>query len=97
MHYFIKGTNILHREDSQAIQLSNGDKYWFKEGDLHREDGPAIEYGDGSKVWFKEGTCHREDGAAIEYPNGDKEYWIKGKYIKGANSIEEAIIKNLLE
>ena len=40
---------------------NNGDKYWYKNGELHREDGPAIEYGNGYKEWYING----------EYQNGE--------------------------
>lgn len=72
--YFIKGTNIFHRDD-----------------------GPAIEYTDGYKVWYQHGKLHRLDGPAIEWANGHKEFWINDKRIKDVNSIEEALIKSLLE
>ena len=28
---------------------ANGDKFWYKNGQLHREDGPALEYADGCR------------------------------------------------
>lgn len=37
------------------VEFTNGDKYWFKEGNLHREDGPAREFSDKSKFWHLEG------------------------------------------
>ena len=72
--YFIKGTNIYHRDDGPAVEYTNGDKYWIQYGKRHRLDGPAI-----------------------EFSNGRKEFWINDKRIKDVNSIEEAIIKSLLE
>jgi hypothetical protein len=33
--------NIYHRLDGPAREYSNGNKFWYKNGDLHREDGPA--------------------------------------------------------
>jgi hypothetical protein len=56
-------------------EWGNGEKQWYKEGNLHREDGPAIESPDGKKSWHKEGKHHRLDGPAFEHPNGTK-YWI---------------------
>ena len=81
------------------LRINNGDKRYFIKGTdiLHREDGPAIEYATGTKSWCKEGKYHRLDGPAYEGYNGIKEYWIDGKYIGNIDSIEEAIIKNLLE
>ena len=95
--YYIKGTNIYHRLDGPAVEYTNGDKIWYKEGKYHRLDGPAIEWADGSKSWYKEGFTHRLDGPAVVDSDGYIEYWIEGKYIPNVNSIEEAIIKNLLE
>jgi len=40
-----------HRKDGPAIECSNGDKFWYKEGECHRVDGPAIEYFDRNKYW----------------------------------------------
>ena len=76
-----------------------GTKYYYIKGTniLHREDGPALEYADGSKIWYKKGKRHRLDGPAMEYSSGVKRYWIEGKHIKNVDSIEEALIKNLLE
>ena len=72
---------------------------FYKKGTeiLHRDNGPAIEWTDGSKRWYKEGRRHRLDGPACENNDGHKEYWIEGKHIENVNSIEEALIKNLLE
>jgi len=59
---------------------SNGDRFWFLNGERHREDGPAVEYISGTKYWFLNGKIHREDRPAIEFANGAK-YWYKnGKY-----------------
>ena len=72
--YFIKGANILHREN-----------------------GPAVEGANGYKVWYQYDKRHRLDGPAIEWSDGYKEYWINGKEVPNVNSIEEAVIKSLLE
>ena len=45
----------LHREDGPAIELANGSKFWFLNGEYHREDGPAVEGSDGSKYWYLNG------------------------------------------
>jgi len=60
--------------------FTNGDKYWYLNGELHREDGPAIEYADGSKFWYLNDKRHREDGPAIEWANGTKHWFLNGKY-----------------
>ena len=40
--YFIKGTNIRHREDGTALEYEDGHKVWYYNRELHREDGPAV-------------------------------------------------------
>ena len=118
--YYIKGTNILHRDDGPAFEDVNGDKYWYQYGKfhridgpaveflcdykewyqygrLHRLDGPAIEHTNGHKEWHVEGKLHRLDGPAVEWTDGNKQFWINGKHIENVNSIEEALIKSLLE
>ncbi len=83
--YFIKGTNIYHREDGPAQELLNGDKLWFINGRRHRDSGPAIEWGDRSKEWFINGKRHREDGPALIHTNGRIQWWLNGKiYTKEA-------------
>ena len=49
--YYIKNTEILHREDGPAIEYSDGSKEWLINGNHHREDGPAIEWYDGDVEW----------------------------------------------
>ena len=71
---------ILHREDGPAVEYSNGDKFWYINGNLHREDGPAIEYKDGYKSWCINGKLHREDGPAIELFSGLKTYYFNDKH-----------------
>jgi len=66
----------LHRLDGPAIEYTNGDKSWYKEGLLHRENGPAWNYISGAKYWFKEGMYHRTDGPAIEYSSESKSWHI---------------------
>jgi len=49
-YYNSKGK--LHRKDGPAVEVINGDKWWYKEGQVHRIDGSAIEWEDGDKFWF---------------------------------------------
>ncbi len=37
------------------VEFLDGDKWWYKNGNLHREDGPAIEWSNGTKYWYLEG------------------------------------------
>ena len=39
---------------------TNGDKFWYKNGQLHREDGPALEYASGGKYWCLNGKSYAE-------------------------------------
>ena len=66
----------LHREDGPAIELYDGSKFWWLNGNLHREDGPAIEYGNGTKEWWAGGKRHRTDGPAVERFDGSKRWYL---------------------
>ena len=73
-------------------------RYYIKgTGIYHREDGAAVEYANGDKSWYQYGKYHRLDGPAVECTNGYREFWINNKHIENVRSIEEAIIKSLLE
>lgn len=50
--YWYNEKDQLHREDGPAIEFSNGDKYWFRNGLCHREDGPAVECSNGTERWY---------------------------------------------
>ena len=55
------------------IEFSDGEKWWYKEGERHRENGPAVECTNGTKRWYVNDQLHRGDGPAIEWKDGD--YW----------------------
>jgi hypothetical protein len=76
--------------DGPAVELTNGDKYWYLNGQLHREYGPAVERSNGDKEWWLNGKCHCEDGPAVERSNGDK-YW----YLNGECLTEEEFNKRM--
>ena len=38
----IKMENVTEKTDL-LVEYSNGDKYWYRNGECHREDGPSIE------------------------------------------------------
>ena len=61
-----------------AVTHDNGDKEWYKDGQLHRLDGPAIERVNGYKAWYVYGELHNIKGPAIIHENGDKEFYIDG-------------------
>ena len=68
-----KEMKILHREDGPAAECSNGDKYWFLNGERHREDGPAIEYSDGRKFWYLNNVEYTEE----EFKKNIKDHKLK--------------------
>ena len=41
-----------HREDGPAVIYSDGEQYWYINGNLHREDGPAVIFPDGEQYWY---------------------------------------------
>ena len=47
--------NKTHRQDGPAIEWSDGEKWWYVNGERHRLDGPAIEWSDGEKWWYVDG------------------------------------------
>lgn len=54
LHYW-DWKRIVHRIDGPAIELADGEKRWFIDGECHREYGPAIESADGEKKWYLNG------------------------------------------
>ncbi len=81
----------LHREDGPAIERTNGDREWYRNGKRHREDGPAIEDEDGDRKWYRNGERHREDGPAIERTDGDRAWFLNGKlHREGGPAVERA-------
>jgi len=78
-YYKDKEMTIRHREDGAAVELSDGDKSWWLNGERHREDGPAIELNNGDKSWWLNGKLHREDAPAIEWNTGSKEWYLNGE------------------
>ena len=57
---------------------TNGNRYWWQNGQRHREDGPAIENASGYRSWFQNGQRHRVDGPAIEYTDGTRIWYQNG-------------------
>jgi hypothetical protein len=52
--------------DLPAYEGKNGDKAWYKDGQLHRDGKPAIEYADGRAEWWLEG-CKLSDAETATY------------------------------
>lgn len=97
IYWYKEGTTIYHKEDGPACEYVDGDKAWYKEGKLHRENAPAIEFANGGRAWFKNDKYHREDGPALELTDGTKKWYYYGKHFPEINSLEEFIIKIILE
>jgi len=51
------------------MEYANGDKYWYKNGELHREDGPAVELANGKKYWYLNGKRYEKNEFDIEMNN----------------------------
>jgi len=43
------------------------------------------------------GNLHREDGPALIWADGKEEWYYNGEYLKDVHSIEDLIIKRILE
>jgi hypothetical protein len=83
--YYIKGTQILHREDGPALISISGTKEWWINGKIHRDDGPAKEYRTGKKEWYLNGQYFDSKEFWFEALPEDKklkmiysEYFIRG-------------------
>jgi len=77
----IKDWNEVPNNFTGIVKDTNGDKFWYLDGNVHREGGPAIEWSNGNKSWYFNGRKHRIDGPALEYHNGYKAYYINGKEV----------------
>jgi hypothetical protein len=43
---------MTHYIKYEVKVYTNGDKYWYLNGERHREGGPAIEGANGTKYWY---------------------------------------------
>jgi hypothetical protein len=79
--WFIKGTDMLHREDGPAMIVSNDDgtttEHYCRFGRLFRLDGPAL-INSKIKSYYVNDRLHREDGPAVEIESR-KAYCLAGK------------------
>ena len=69
------GYQILHRSgDLPAFIDSNGDQYWYENGEQHRSGGlPAFIGMNGDQVWYMHGKIHRlNDQPAVIRKNNSK-------------------------
>ena len=76
IRYYKNG--LLHCIDDAAIEDSDGNKFWYLNGERHRINGPAIE-SNGHKEWWVNGKLHRLNAPAIECVNGNKIWFINGE------------------
>jgi hypothetical protein len=83
--YYIKNTEIYHREDGPAIIFINAYKAWYFNGELHRDDGPAIVWDDGVLRWWLHGKWFSTKERWFEALSEEQkekalysEYFIKG-------------------
>lgn len=51
----------LHRTDGPAIELADGSREWWLNGQCHQTDGPAVEYADGTCLWYLNGVQLSEE------------------------------------
>ena len=92
---------ILHREDGPAIEYTDGDKFWYLNGEHHRIGGPAIEHPSGAKQWWVNGKLHREDGPAAVYADGSKLWYINNvemtekEFLDRTRPVEEMTIDQI--
>ena len=76
-------------------------EYWVN-GIRHRLDGPALKLASGTEIWYKDGLKHCAIGPAyVKYKLGQQypliEFWMNGIHFEGVSSVEEMIIKNIIE
>ena len=84
-YYFSdKEMSIRHRDDGPAVEYADGEKVWYRNGEVHREDGPAVILTFGTKKWFHKGVLHRTDGPAVEWDDGSKTWYLNGERLDEA-------------
>jgi hypothetical protein len=89
-HYY----SVLHSDKGPAVIKDNGDKLWYKMGELHNENGPAMKTQIG-EFWFYEGKQHRENFPALILKSGRREWYIHGlRHRTDGPAIEDPIKGN---
>jgi len=78
--FYIKGTNILHREDGPAVEAADGAKKWLINGKLHREDGPAVIFENGTVEWYLDGKGYEKEQWFEALNTEQKEKALYSKY-----------------
>jgi len=85
----------LHRDDDlPAVEMENGYKAWYQNGERHRNGEPAVIYSDGTYKWYIDGKHleHRD-------PDFNDEIMKRIKELKGplAKEIEKTITETLFK
>lgn len=76
--FWFNARGQVHRNGGPAIETTNGEKQWYRNGVLDRADGPAVEK-EHYSAWYRDGKLHRTDGPAVVYKNGlIKEWHVNG-------------------
>lgn len=70
----------LKRLLTGTVVRDNGDRYWYKNGQLHRDgDQPSKIDANGGQYWYKNGLRHRDgDQPAMVCSNGDQCWYKNG-------------------
>ena len=81
--WFNRDRNLHSNGGNPAVEYSNGDKEWYRNGNPHRGgDKPAVEHADGYKAWYRNGKRHRKGNRpAVEWADGYKEWYKNGKRV----------------
>jgi len=95
---YIKKQNDEFNEDSQCSKCVN-DKLYILKTKFNTSKFTGVYVNFNSINYMSDGKTHRTDGYAVIFLNGltDNAFVINGKYMPDVNSIEEAVIKELLE
>ena len=86
--------HIVHMNEPQMQQCSDGNKKWYLNGKLHREGAPAVDRSDGTKKWYVHDKLHREDGAAVEWSDGTKMWCLHDVGYSGAEAWAASLLKS---
>lgn len=85
--------------DNRSLYLIYKDKFNWVESEPSHFNNDSARHQKWYKSWGngKDIPYHREDGPARMWEDGFVEYWYNGTYYKGVTTLEEFIIKRLLE
>ena len=81
--YYIKNTDILHREDGPAVEDEDGYKAWWIDGKRHRVDGPAGIYKNRKPTWWLNNIQYSKEKWFEELTEEQKEKMLYSEYFIG--------------